>query len=233
MDQNQIPQCIGFIMDGNRRWAKERGLPTLEGHRQGAEVFMKTLQYMCRKNIPHGVFYAFSSENWNRSDEEVSYLLTLFGGQIDQLQKRLAAGTEAEKQTRIRFVGNLEKFPETLRTKIATIEEGNVLRTGGTTIWIALSYGGREEIIVATNRAIESGSPVDGGTLSSFLWTAGMPDPDIVVRTGGQQRLSNFLLWQTAYSELFFIDAYWPDLTDEILDGILKEFFTRKRNFGK
>lgn len=225
-------QCLGFIMDGNRRWAKERRLETVEGHRKGSEVFAEVVEFIRDKSIPHAIFYSFSSENWQRDDEEVTYLLNLFAEKISELSEKLNKEEALDKKVRIRFVGDIGRFPDFLQKQIFQLEKETSEFTNST-IWIALSYGGRDEIVHAVNRAIEMGESVDEKTFERLLWTAGMPDPDLIIRTGGQQRLSNFLPWQSTYSELKFVDAYWPEVTSEMLDELLKEFAERQRNFGK
>lgn len=230
--QNHLPRCIGFVMDGNRRWAKDRGEETLVGHQRGADVFVDTVRFIRDQGIPHAVFYAFSSENWNRSPEEVNYLMDLFASQIELLHQKLSDPEESERKVRFRFIGDLQRFAPELQEKIRVVEaEGKEFTD--TTVWIALSYGGRDEILNAVNQAVKDGTPVDENTFQSLLWTADMPDPDLIVRTGGQQRLSNFLTWQSVYSELVFLDQYWPDTTVENLKQVLDEYAHRQRNFGK
>ena len=222
-------QCVGFIMDGNRRWAKIHNLTALEGHRQGAETFEVTVRFLLDKKIPHGIFYAFSSENWQRSEEEVLGLIQLFHDNFTRLAKLMA---EEEKKIAIRFVGNLEEFDQTIRSEIKQIENENS-EDPITTIWIALSYGGRSEIITAVNQAVQTGHSVSEETFADLLMTANMPDPDLIIRTGGQQRLSNFLPWQSVYSELCFLDCLWPELTTDKLETVLADYTTQQRNFGK
>ncbi len=231
MEKTSI-QCIGFIMDGNRRWAKERGLSTQEGHKKGAEALLRTIRFVRDAGIPHAIFYSFSSENWNRSPEEVSYLMNFFTEKLTEIGEKINDKSVTEKKVRYRFVGDLKKFPELIQEKITQLERDSK-QYQGTTIWIALSYGGRAEIVDAVNRVIESGNKVSESSFGDMLWTSGMPDPDLIVRTGGQQRLSNYLPWQSVYSELLFLKPYWPDLTTEMLAQIVTDFSERKRNFGK
>lgn len=223
-------QCIGFIMDGNRRWAKKKSLHLLEGHIRGAEVFKRTARWLRDHKIPHGVFYAFSTENWHRAEHEISYLMALFEEQLDKLTQEL--NDDEETKVKIRFIGNRTQFTPTLRKKMDDVEESSSVYTG-TTVWIAVSYSGRGEITRAVNKAVENGKSVDENTFGALFESAEMPDPDIIVRTGGQQRLSNFLPWQSVYSELIFLDVYWPDLTGEHLEGVIHEYDRRVRNFGK
>jgi len=215
--------CIGFIMDGNRRWAKELSLPTFEGHRQGAEVFRQCIEWVCEAEIPHAVFYAFSTENWRRSEDEVSYLMDLFREIIVEIKK--------QTKVSVRIIGRREDFAEDIKKQFAEIESLNNSHTT-TTIWIALSYGGRAEIVTAVNRAVTSGRPVTEESFNDLLWTAEMPDPDIIIRTGGEYRLSNFMTWKSVYSELLFLETYWPALTKDDFNGILKEYEQRERRRG-
>lgn len=219
-------------MDGNRRWAKAQGKETLQGHKRGSEVFADTVKFIRDQGILHTVFYAFSSENWNRSEEEVTYLMNLFSEQITKLQERINDPKESEQKVRFRFVGDLTRFSEELQKKIKEVEEVSAAYTA-TTVWIALSYGGRAEITQAVNEAIVKGESVTEESFQSLLWTAEMPDPDLIVRTGGQQRLSNFLTWQSVYSELVFLEKYWPDITVADMEEVLEAYHTRQRNFGK
>lgn len=226
-------KCIGFIMDGNRRWAKDQGLPTIEGHQKGAEVFEETIKFIYRKKISNAIFYGFSSENWNRSEDEVLGLMELFSVKLTELNNQMREdGSEDGVKVRLKFVGDIKKFSPAIQEKIKDVEEGSVEYTD-TTIWIALSYGGRAELVSAVNRAIENGEAVTEETFEQMLWTKGMPDPDLIIRTGGQQRLSNFLPWQSVYSEFVFTNDFWPDLNPEKLEVILDDFVGRKRNFGK
>jgi undecaprenyl diphosphate synthase len=219
-------QCLGFIMDGNRRWAKELGLPTFEGHQKGAEVMRDSVRWVKEAGIPHVVYYAFSTENWKRSKEEVSWLMKLFSEMLEKQFK--------EKNIRIRIVGRRKDFDTDLQKQMNELEKYSEKNENiETTVWIALSYGGRAEIIEATNRAIRNGKEVTEETFAQLLWTADMPDPDIIVRTGGEKRLSNFMTWRSVYSELLFIDTYWPALTKVEFNGILKEYESRERRGGK
>lgn len=226
MTETKRPDCLGFIMDGNRRWAKAKGLETLEGHRQGQEIFQDCVRWVRDEKIPHAVFYAFSTENWNRRKEEVDYLMELFEGLLSKMDEDLA-----EEKVRVRFVGQRENFSKSLQDKMTELEEKSQ-QYSGTTIWIALSYGGRAEIISGVNKAIELGEPVTEESFKALLWTAELPDPDMIVRTSGEQRLSNFLSWGSAYSELYFIDKEWPALAKSDFVAILNEYEKRNRRKG-
>jgi len=221
-----MPTCVGIILDGNRRWAKAKGLSGVEGHKAGADNLEKIAKHLSARGVQHLVVYAFSTENWNRSEEEVSYLMKLIE-MSQQLFKRIAS-----ENVRIRFVGELARVPEaTLRT-IREIEEVSKNNTGKT-FWVCFSYGGRAEVIAAAKELQKSGEEITEESFKGHMWTAEMPDPDLIIRTSGEKRLSNFLLWQGAYSELFFTDTYWPDFSPEEFDRILAEYAVRERRHGK
>ncbi len=219
--------CVGFIMDGNRRWAKERGLPTMEGHKQGEDTFYQSARWIKEMGIPHAVFYAFSTENWLRDKAEVDYLMELFVSFI----KKMKAEIHTDK-VRIKVIGERTKFSQELQDLIKESEEMSAEYTD-TTIWVALSYGGRTEILSACNQAIKAGVPIDEKTFASLLYTAGMPDPDLIIRTGGDLRTSNFLPWQAVYSELYFTDTYWPAFTKDEFTRIVAQYGERQRRRGK
>ena len=221
------PKCVGIILDGNRRFAKERGLPTAEGHRQGAKNTDVIALAARDLGIEHVVLYAFSTENWRRSGEEVSYLMELFEEAIRDHFSRLA-----EEGIRVRFVGQLERFSENLRTLMHEVEVRHPAEIK-MTLWVCLSYGGRAEIVEAARALARAGEEITEESLAAHLWTAEMPDPDLIIRTGGEHRLSNFLLWKSAYSELFFPKMYWPAFTKADLEQILEEYATRERRLGK
>lgn len=227
----RVLSCIGFIMDGNRRWAEERGLEGHEGHIHGAEVFEHTIRFLRDNHVPHAIFYAFSSENWNRSKAELTVFRDLLKKELTKLHEKLNGEDENEKRVRFRFAGDVAKFGVELKEKIDEIEAESKKYTD-TTIWIALSYGGRDEIVNAVNRAVEKGEKVDEASFQALLSTKDMPDPDIIVRTGGQKRLSNFLPWQSVYSEFLFLDKYWPDITNGDLEKVIADYKDRTRNFG-
>ncbi|MEN9920750.1 MAG: hypothetical protein RL538_643 [Candidatus Parcubacteria bacterium] len=224
--QNSKPTCLGFIMDGNRRWAKEQGLPTLDGHQRGLEVFLDIVGFVRDAEIPHAVFYAFSTENWKRTEVEVAYLMSLFSSLLARMTEQLT-----EEGVRVRVVGRREDFSPELQKQMTELEEKSS-RFIGTTIWIALSYGGRAEIVGAVNEAIRLGEEVNEETFEKLLWTAEMPDPDMIIRTSGEERLSNFLTWKSAYSEFYFIEKHWPALTKLDFEDILAEYAKRERRHG-
>lgn len=213
-------------MDGNRRFAVEQGLEALEGHRLGQEVFIDCVRWLKSVKIPHAVFYAFSTENWRRTDSEVQHLLQLFSGLLDRLDEQLE-----EEGVRVRMIGRRGDFSKDFQDRIKALEEKSKQYVG-TTIWVALSYGGRAEIIEAVNEAIGRGQSVDENSFGALLQTAEMPEPDMIVRTSGEQRLSNFLTWQSVYSELYFINKHWPALTKADFEDILLQYAKRQRRHG-
>lgn len=219
-------QCIGFIMDGNRRWATREGKDLFEGHIKGYEVLKEIIRVVHKRGVPHIVCYAFSTENWNRTEKEVHFLSNLMRKGFLELKK----DTEG-KTVNYRIVGQVHRFPEDLQTEIKNLEAQNQ-PNAALTVWIALSYGGRAEIVEAANRAVEKGEKVTEELFENFLWTAGMPDPDLIIRTSGEKRLSNFLLWQSAYSELFFTDTLWPDFGEAEFQSMVEQYGERKRRKG-
>ncbi len=227
-EQREKPiECIGIILDGNRRWAKERGLPTLEGHHRGFEKLKSAARWVRDRGIPHLVVFAFSTENWKRSEEEVGYLMDIFRKAIrDEIEELGKEGI------RTRFLGERERFVEDIQKGMVEAEE----KTKGNsrmTLWVCLSYGARAEIVTAARAAAAEGVEMSEETLRAHMWSAEMPDPDLIIRTGGAKRLSNFLLWQAAYSELFFIEPYWPDFSEADLDSVLAEYAKRERRLGR
>lgn len=222
------PKSVGIIMDGNRRWASSKGLPTLEGHRKGLEKSKEIARAAFDAGVTTLYYYAFSTENWNRAPEEVSYLMTLFEQAIQEEFKEFA-----KEDIRVRFIGDLARLPQKLQKLARELEEKTAGNTRGTLV-IALSYGGRLEILSAVNRLIQEGRElISEQELGEALWTSGMPDPDLIIRTSGEKRLSNFLTWQSVYSELAFTDTYWPDFSKEELLQIFEEYAKRERRNGK
>lgn len=226
MDTKHIPACIGYIVDGNRRWARAHNRPTHEGHEEGAQKIREVIEWSQKKGVTCAIFYCFSTENWNRSPEEVSALMMLFEKELAKLVERI------DENVRVRFIGDRTRFSMSTQEHMRMLEEKTAARTGMTAV-IALSYGGRAEIVRAAARAHEAGEEViTEEVLSQHLDTSGLPDPDIIVRTSGEQRLSNFLPWQSVYSELFFVDPYWPDFTEGDFEDILKQYAERDRRKG-
>lgn len=228
MTSKQGIVCVGIIMDGNRRWAREHNVPSFGGHRAGYETLTKMIGWARESGIPHLAAYAFSVENWQRTEEEVGYLLGLFQFVLENEGRRMVA-----ERVRVRFIGDRTRFSEDIRRGMERIEE----ITGkeyDITLHLAMSYGGRAEILAAANTLIfENSEIVSEEELSKKLWSYPMPDPDLIIRTGGEQRLSGFLPWQSIYSELFFVKTLWPDFSREEFERILDEFTTRERRKGK
>jgi undecaprenyl diphosphate synthase len=228
MDQvAHIPRCVGIILDGNRRFAKAQGLPQLEGHRRGASTLEKIVLHMRDRGIPHIAAYVFSTENWERSPEEVSYLMELIIEGAKEHITRLK-----EEGVRVRVIGERTRLSARVRAAIESMEEGST-EGHATTLWLCLSYGGRTEIIEAAQALAADGTKITEESLRDAMWSKEMPDPDLIIRTSGEMRLSNFLLWQAAYSELFFTDTLWPDFSPEEFDRILDEYGTRERRRGR
>lgn len=231
-----LPQHIGFIMDGNGRWAKKRGLERSEGHKAGAQTFRKIGEYCADVGIKYMTFYAFSTENWNRPKSEVMALMKLFKEYLNNGEERLAENDI--RQMRLRFIGERDGLPKDL-LKLIEKAERETAKYSKVTVNIALNYGGRAEI---THAVKEIAAKVKSGELSvdeitesvvnNSIYTAGQPDPDIIVRPSGEYRLSNFMTWQSAYSEFWYSDVLWPDFTEEDVNKMLFEYQKRNRRFG-
>ncbi len=220
------PHCIGLIMDGNRRWAREQGLSSLEGHKVGYDKLKEVTDWCKERDVHHLVVYAFSTENWNRSKEEVDHLLDLIRLLLREVRER-SDPTEA-----VHIVGDIARFPDDIQEDITAMHAAHA-PDATYHLWVAASYGGRAEIIAVVNTLAQQGTgPYREEDISNALWTSGMPDPDLIVRTGGNHRLSNFLPWQSVYSELYFTDTHWPALTKDEFLGFLDRFNTEQRNFG-
>ncbi len=215
-------------MDGNRRWAKGQNRPTLEGHARGYETLKALIQSVYHTHIPHMVCYAFSTENWKRAPEEVSYLMALLEEGIRGFESDVRSES---RRINLRIIGEHELLPQTIRTAITKAEIGN-MADPELTVWVALSYGGRAEIVDAVNRAVMNGEHVTEETFGQMLWTNGMPDPDLIIRTSGEIRTSNFLIWQSAYSELCFTETLWPDFGETEFQSILEEYGKQQRRRG-
>ena len=214
---------IAFIMDGNGRWAKKRSLPRKAGHKQGAIAFENTVRECNKLGIKTVTVYAFSTENWKRPKDEVDAIISLLNSYIDR----------ADKNDDIRFIflGDKSVLNDELRTKMEKLEYDT--RDCSNTLNIAFNYGGRAEIVHAFNELIKEGvTEVEEDDISAHLYTSESPDPDLIVRTANECRISNFLLWQCAYSEFYFTDTLWPDFDKEELYKAIESFYSRKRNFG-
>lgn len=214
---------IAFIMDGNGRWAKARGKERQEGHKEGVKTFEKIAQACFDAGLDTVTFYAFSTENWKRPPKEINTIMSLLRIYLDKCKKTLR-----EKNARLKVLGDISVFDKSLRDKIVNVEketEGNAR-----TLNIALNYGGRDELVCAFEKILQSGDDISEETISKFLYTSS--DPDMIIRTGGEKRLSNFLLWQASYSELYFTDVLWPDFDEAELESAIKDFYSRKRRYG-
>lgn len=239
MEENKfsvLPSHVGIIMDGNGRWAKQRNLPRNEGHRQGAKTFRKIGEYAGNLGIKFITFYAFSTENWSRPENEVDAIMELFGEYLTEAIERL--DENREKGIRLRFIGDRSALPEALVSLMDYVEKATA-DMNKITLNLAINYGGRQEILRSVQSVAEK---VKNGELlpenitlesiSEGLYTSGQPDADLIIRPSGELRLSNFLLWQSAYSEFWFSDILWPDFTEGDFDNALAAFEKRQRRFG-
>lgn len=229
MEKN-IPKCVGVIMDGNRRWAKGKGEDPWIGHKFGYEKLKETLMWAKEAGIKTMIAYALSTENWKRPEQELSFLLDIFRFVLSHEIERLK-----KDKVSVRFIGDVSRFPKDIREGIEKAEKETVQNSDFTLV-LAVSYGGRAEIIDGIKKIIAekiSAKDISEENLGDFLWTKGIADPDLIIRTGGEIRLSNFLPWQSIYSELFFTKTLWPDFSREEFGKILEEFSHRKRNLGK
>jgi len=228
-DLPEVARNVAIIMDGNGRWARRRGLPTAAGHRAGTRALRRTVEAAIQLGVQNLVVYAFSTENWSRPQDEIDALMEIFGETIERELPDL------EKQgVRIRFIGRRDRAPEELRNRMTATEDRTALnsRIG---LWIAFDYGGRSELVRAARRIAESGlepSEIDENVLSANLHAPELPDLDLLIRTSGEVRVSNFMLWQLAYAELVFVDRLWPDFGERDLRGALAEYAQRRRRFG-
>lgn len=228
-----LPRHVAFIMDGNGRWARERGLPRVLGHEAGAETVRRVVTFARERGIPYLTLYAFSTENWARPDSEVEALMHLLGQFIDSELPLML-----DKGVKLRIIGDTERLSAQLRQKLANAENATS-RLTDLTLALAINYGGRDEIVRAARRAFGricagggGAEELTGEALAACLDTAGMPEPDLIIRTAGERRLSNFLIWQGAYAELHFPDCRWPDFSDKDFEAALTEYARRDRKFG-
>lgn len=233
LDPGRLPAHVAVIMDGNGRWAGQRKLPRVMGHREGVEALKRTLRLCSDWGIGSLTAYAFSTENWNRPGEEVSFLMTLFERVLAKELKALE-----QEQVRIRFLGDLEQLPEGLQQLIQDATDRTASNTG-IRFNVCTNYGGRRELVRAARLLAEQvargelePAAIDEQAFASKLLTAGEPDPDLLIRTSGEQRISNFLLWQLAYAELHITDVLWPDFDEAALVTALMDFQNRQRRFG-
>ena len=232
--QTSVPAHVCIIMDGNGRWAKKRLMPRTYGHRKGVETTRLAVEYFARAGVKHLTLFAFSSENWNRPEEEVNSLMELFMQSLRKYTRELN-----EKQIRIRFIGDRNSFSEDLRQQIAATEK----ETGDNrqmVLNIAANYGGRWDIVNACRRLVEqvedghiAVTDIDERRFAAELSLGDSPDPDLFIRTGGERRISNFLLWQLAYTECYFCDTLWPDFSEAEMSAALSDYSRRQRRYGK
>jgi undecaprenyl diphosphate synthase len=228
MEAIYLPRHVAIIMDGNGRWAEQRGLSRLQGHQAGADNFNPVVELFIQHGIKYLTLYAFSTENWSRPEDEVIGLITLLAERIDS-----ETSFFHKANVKLRHLGRLDRLPLELRQKIEAAIELTKNNTR-MTLCLAFDYGGRAEIIQAMQRLTSDGIPqsVDEALFSQYLYSDGIPDPDLIIRTGGEMRLSNFLLWQAAYSELYFTPVLWPDFGQKDIDEALLDYRQRQRRFG-
>ena len=229
-----LPQHIGIIMDGNGRWAKKRALPRKFGHREGAKAFRKIVEYCEKIGLQYLTVYAFSTENWKRPKDEVDAIMDLLEQYIDEAFSHQGRGDTVKTK----FIGEMSALSPVLQEKIKRIEKLGEGKTG-LTVNVALNYGGRMEIAQAAKQLAQqvqegtlSPEQIDEQAVARCLYTAGHPDPDLIIRPSGEERLSNFLIWQAAYAEFVFMDVLWPDFTSEHLEQAIEIFNRRSRRFG-
>ena len=229
----KVPQHIAIILDGNGRWAKSKGMPRNYGHAQGSKNVERICEEAWRMGIKYLTVYAFSTENWNRPDSEVSALMTLLRNYMKTCLK-----TAAKNDMKIRVIGDIQPLDNDIKNRISELESATV-NNGGLNFTIALNYGSRDELIRAARKMARDcadgkleADDIDESVFESYLDTHGIPDPDLMIRTSGEQRLSNYLLWQLAYSEFYFTDVPWPDFTKEELVKAIEEYNHRHRRFG-
>ena len=223
-----VPKHIAFICDGNRRWAEARGLPPLMGHKAGIANFENLVDLYIARGVTTITFFVFSTENWNRSKEEVDYLMDLFYTELKKNKQHAL-----EKNLRYRVIGSRDRLPKKLAKMCDELEDSSAENTGGTVVF-ALNYGGMDEIVDAANAAIAVGKPVTRETFETYMDTGDLLPIDLMVRTSNEIRISNFLLWKLAYAELMFVPEHWPDLvkSEKIWQRTLDEYAHRNRRFG-
>jgi undecaprenyl diphosphate synthase len=222
----EVPRAVAIVMDGNGRWAKAHGVPVAEGHRAGSRALRPIVETSIDLGIESLAVYAFSTENWTRSADEVGSLMEIFGETIDRELIDLA-----REGVHTQFVGRRDRAPEWLQARMSDLEAATA-NEKRLNLWIAFDYGGRAEIVEAARRIVESGDEIDEESFARHLYAPGMPDPDLVIRTSGELRLSNFLLWQSAYAEFAFTDTLWPDFGPAELQAAIEEYASRRRRFG-
>ena len=227
-----VPVHVGVIMDGNGRWAKKRGLPRKFGHREGAKTFRAITRHAKALGIQYITYYAFSTENWKRPKDEVDAIMDLFEKYLDEVRDFI------EENIRVRFIGDRTRLSENLQRKMASVEEDSK-DFDSMTLVLAINYGGRDEIVRAARKLVEDYrandkdvASIDESLFAGYLDTAGVPDPDLMIRTSGELRLSNYLLWQLAYAEFYVTDCLWPDFDQKELEKAIVAYNSRERRFG-
>jgi undecaprenyl diphosphate synthase len=226
---DRLPRHVAIIMDGNGRWAESRGLPVADGHREGTKALRRTVEAAIDLGVETLAVYAFSTENWSRPAGEVDSLMDIFGETIERELPDLA-----RQGVRTRFMGRRDRAPEELREQIEALEAETAVNDR-LNLWIAFDYGGRAELVQAARRLVEAGvdpAGIDEDALRANLYAPELPDPDLLIRTSGELRISNFLLWQLAYSELVFVDRLWPDFDRDELEQALAAYAQRRRRYG-
>ena len=224
--QEESARTVAIIMDGNGRWAERRGLPVAEGHRAGTKALRRTVEAAIDLGVETLIVYAFSTENWSRPEGEVEDLMEIFGETIERELPDLA-----RQGVRARFLGRRDRAPDELRAQMEGLED-KTAHNDRLNLWIAFDYGGRAELLDAARRLVEAGEEPTEESLRAHLYAPELPDPDLLIRTSGELRISNFLLWQLAYSELVFLDVLWPDFGAEELEDALAAYARRRRRFG-
>lgn len=232
LDKDKLPQHIGFIMDGNGRWAQKRGLPRTLGHREGADTFRKIARYCKKIGIKYITFYAFSTENWKRPKEEVDAIIKLFNQYLNEVEDY------AKGNTRLVFLGDKSPFEPKMRERMIYLEKESA-EFDDMTLMLAMNYGGRADVVHSIKeiaKMIEQNeithNDIDESLVTSLLYTGIAPDVDLVIRPSGELRLSNFMIWQSAYAEYYFTDTLWPDFNVKELDKALIDYASRGRRFG-
>ena len=223
---SDIPRAVAIVMDGNGRWASAHDVPVAEGHRAGSRALRPIVETAIDLGIESLAVYAFSTENWTRSADEVASLMEIFGETIDRELLDLA-----REGVHTQFVGRRDRAPDWLRARMRDLEAATADEKR-LNLWIAFDYGGRAEIVEAARRIVESGDAIDEESFARHLYAPGMPDPDLLIRTSGELRLSNFLLWQSAYAEFAFTDTLWPDFGPAEFRAAIEEYASRRRRFG-
>ena len=222
----EVASTVAIIMDGNGRWAKRRGVPTAAGHRAGTRALRRTVEAAIDLGVESLCVYAFSTENWSRPRDEVDALMEIFGETIERELPDLA-----KQGVRTRFIGRRDRAPQELQERMAGLE-ADTAENDRLNLWIAFDYGGRAELVEAARRVARSGEELSEESISANLYAPELPDPDLLIRTSGEMRVSNFMLWQLAYAELVFVDTLWPDFGEADLRAALAEYAQRRRNFG-